>query len=110
MSTVGKHVSLDEAVAHHVQPGDTVCVAMGHHRWTAAARELCRQHWRADPGFTLVMPSLGSLGVLFVHGGLVRRTVTAYSGDAFPTYSRTRCSNAATKVARSSRSTGRSSR
>ncbi|MFL6239716.1 MAG: CoA-transferase [Actinomycetes bacterium] len=82
-----EHLPLADAVERHVRPGDTVCVAMGHHRWTAAARELCRQHWRADPGFTLVMPSLGSLGVLFVHGGLVRRTVTAYSGDAFPTYS-----------------------
>jgi acyl CoA:acetate/3-ketoacid CoA transferase alpha subunit len=82
-----KHAALSDAVDRHVRPGDTVCVAMGHHRWTAAARELCRQHWRADPGFTLVMASLGSLGVLFFHGGLVRRTVTAYSGDAFPTYS-----------------------
>jgi acyl CoA:acetate/3-ketoacid CoA transferase alpha subunit/acyl CoA:acetate/3-ketoacid CoA transferase beta subunit len=82
-----ERVSLGEAVERHVRPGDTVYVAMGHHRWTAAARELARQHWRADPGFTLVMPSLGSLGVLFVHGGLVTRIVTAYSGDAFPTYS-----------------------
>jgi acyl CoA:acetate/3-ketoacid CoA transferase alpha subunit/acyl CoA:acetate/3-ketoacid CoA transferase beta subunit len=82
-----EHVSLSDAVERHVRPGDTVAVAMGHHRWTAAARELARQHWRSDPGFTLVMPSLGSLGALFVHGGLVRRVVTAYSGDAFPTYS-----------------------
>ena len=80
-------MSLTEAVERHVRPGDTVHIAMGHHRWTAAARELARQHWRTDPGFELVMASLGSLGALFVHGGLVRRTVTAYSGDAFPTYS-----------------------
>jgi acyl CoA:acetate/3-ketoacid CoA transferase alpha subunit/acyl CoA:acetate/3-ketoacid CoA transferase beta subunit len=82
-----EHLPLADAVARHVRPGDTVHVAMGHHRWTAAARELARQHWRGDAGFELVMASLGSLGVLFVHGGLVRRVVTAYSGDAFPTYS-----------------------
>src|SRR4051812_15750813 len=60
---------------------------MGHHRWTAAAREVARQFWGTNPGFELVMGSLGSLGALFIHGGLVRRVVTAYSGDAFPTYS-----------------------
>ena len=60
---------------------------LGHHRWTAAARELARQWWGRDPGFELVMASLGSLGALLFRGGLVRRVVTAYSGDAFPTYS-----------------------
>ncbi len=79
--------TLDEAIARHVRPGDSVHVALGHHRWTAAARELARQFWGADPGFELVMSSLGSLGALFFAGGLLRRVVTAYSGDSFPTYS-----------------------
>lgn len=78
--------SLEEAVRHHVRPGDTVHVMLGHSRWTAAARELARQHWGGDPGFTLVMSSLGALGALFFEGGLVRHVVTAYSGDSFPTY------------------------
>jgi len=79
-------VSLAEAVEHHVHPGDTVHVMLGHSRWTAAARELARQHWGEDPGFTLVMTSLGALGALFFQGGLVRRVITAYSGNSFPTY------------------------
>ena len=59
---------------------------MGHSRWTAAARELARHFWDTDPGFTLVMTSLGALGALFFRGGLVRKVVTAYSGNSFPTY------------------------
>jgi acyl CoA:acetate/3-ketoacid CoA transferase alpha subunit/acyl CoA:acetate/3-ketoacid CoA transferase beta subunit len=77
---------LEEAVKRHVRPGDSVQVVLGHSRWTAAARELVRQHWGSDPGFTLVMLSLGSLGALFFRGGLLRHVVTTYSGDSFPTY------------------------
>lgn len=82
-----EHCSLAAAVSRHVRAGDTVHVVLGHHRWTAAARELARQFWGSAPGFELVMASLGSLGALFFRGGLLRRVVTAYSGDAFPTYS-----------------------
>lgn len=82
-----EHLSLEDAVGRHVSRGDVVHVVMGHSRWTAAARELARQHWRRDAGFTLVMSSLSSLGALFFRGGMLARVVTAYSGDAFPTYS-----------------------
>jgi acyl CoA:acetate/3-ketoacid CoA transferase alpha subunit/acyl CoA:acetate/3-ketoacid CoA transferase beta subunit len=78
--------SLEEAVAGHVRPGDAVHVMLGHSRWTAGAREVARQFWGQDPGFTLVMTSLGALGALFFEGGLVRKVVTAYSGNSFPTY------------------------
>ena len=77
---------LAEAVASNVRPGDTVQIMLGHSRWTASARELARQFWGEDPGFTLVMTSLGALGALFFRGGLVRKVVTAYSGNTFPTY------------------------
>jgi len=79
-------VSLEEAVGRHVRPGDTVHVMCGHSRWSAAARELVRQHWGREANFTLVMLSLSSLGALFFRGGMVRKVVTAYSGDTFPTY------------------------
>ena len=81
-----EHVTLEEAVAHHVRPGDTVQVLCGHSRWSAAAREMARQHWGQDSGFTLVMLSLSSLGALFFRGQMVRKVVTTYSGDTFPTY------------------------
>ncbi|MGP8058428.1 MAG: CoA-transferase [Acidimicrobiales bacterium] len=79
--------TLADAVGRNVRPGDTVHVMLGHSRWTAGARELARQFWGTDPGFTLVMTSLGALGALFFEGGLVRRVLTAYSGNSFPTYS-----------------------
>jgi hypothetical protein len=78
-----KRASLADAVAH-VRPGDSVHVVTGHTRWTAAARELVRQHWGREPGFTLVMLSLSSLGTLFFRGGLVRKVVTGYSGGHLP--------------------------
>jgi acyl CoA:acetate/3-ketoacid CoA transferase beta subunit/acyl CoA:acetate/3-ketoacid CoA transferase alpha subunit len=80
-----KVTSLDDAVAH-VRPGDAVHVVTNHTRWTAAARHLVRTWWGRDPGFTLVMLSLSSLGALFFRGGLVRKVVTGYSGDVFPNF------------------------
>ena len=78
--------SLTDAVAQNVRPGDSVLVMMGHSRWTAAARELARQFWRTDPEFTLIMTSLGALGAAYFRGGLLKKVITAYSGNSFPTY------------------------
>ena len=79
-------MDLGAAVAEHVRAGDTLCLVTGHTRWTAAAREVARQWWGRDPGFTLVMPSLSSLGAVLFRGGLVRKVVTGYSGDTFPNF------------------------
>ncbi len=79
-------VPLEEAVRLHVQKGDAVHVVTGHTRWTAALREVIRQWWDRDPGFTLVMLSLSSLGAVLFRGGLVKRVVTGYSGDVFPNF------------------------
>jgi acyl CoA:acetate/3-ketoacid CoA transferase alpha subunit/acyl CoA:acetate/3-ketoacid CoA transferase beta subunit len=88
-TTGSKVTSLEQAVGH-VRAGDAVHVMCSHTRWGAAARELVRQWWGREPGFTLVMLSLSSLGALFfpVGGGpgLVRRVVTGYSGDVFPNF------------------------
>ncbi|HTT87401.1 MAG TPA: CoA-transferase, partial [Acidimicrobiales bacterium] len=81
-----KQLSLSDAVERHVRRGDTLQVLCGHCRWTAAAREVIRQFWGTDAGFTVVMVSLSSLGALFVRGRMARRMVTTYSGDSFPTY------------------------
>ena len=57
----------------HVRAGDVIHPVVGHTRWTAATREVVRQWWGRDPGFTLVMLSLSSLGALFFRGELVRK-------------------------------------
>lgn len=81
--------TLADAVSH-VRPGDTVHVVCSHTRFSAVARALVRQWWNRDPGWTLVMASLSSLGALFFPTsggpGLVRRVVTGYSGDVFPNF------------------------
>lgn len=81
-----KRTTLAEAVAAHVRAGDVLHPVVGHTRWTASTREVVRQWWGRDPGFTLVMLSLSSLGALFFRGGLVRKVVTGYSGDTFPNF------------------------
>src|SRR3982074_567422 len=81
-----KRASLADAVAEHVRAGDVLHPVVGHTRWTAATYEVVRQWWDRDPGFTLVMLSLSSLGALFFRGGLVRKVVTGYSGDTFPNF------------------------
>lgn len=77
---------LSEAIRAHVRAGDTLHVVGGHWRWTAGAYEVLRQWWHRDPGFSLVMGSLTSLGAAFFRGGLVHHTATTYSGDTFPIY------------------------
>jgi len=79
-------MALSDAVERHVRPGDAVHIMLGHSRWTAAAREMARQQWGTDAGLTLIMSSLGALGALFFRGRMVRRVVTAYSGNSFPSY------------------------
>jgi acyl CoA:acetate/3-ketoacid CoA transferase beta subunit/acyl CoA:acetate/3-ketoacid CoA transferase alpha subunit len=83
---IDKRASLSEAVAEHVRRGDVLHPVVGHTRWTAATREVVRQWWGREPGFTLVMLSLSSLGALFFRGGLVQKVVTGYSGDTFPNF------------------------
>src|SRR5262245_5458094 len=79
-------MSLNDAIARHVRAGDVLHPVVGHTRWSAATREVVRQFWGTDPGFTLVMLSLSSVGARFFHGGLVRKVVTGYSGDTFPNF------------------------
>ena len=81
-----KLVDLDRAVADNVMPGDVVHVMVGHTRWTAATRALARRFWGQEPGFTLCMLSLSSLGAVLFRGGLVRKVITGYSGDTFPNF------------------------
>ena len=83
---MSKVTPLSVSVAEHVRAGDTIHVMCGHTRWTAAATEVIRQWWGRDPGFTLNMLSLSSLGTLWVRGGLVGRIETGYSGDVFPNF------------------------
>ena len=80
-----EHLNLADAVERHIQPGDAIQIFYGHSRWSALAREVCRQFWGRDPGFELQFLSLGNLATLFFHGRLLRRCVTTFVGNGFPT-------------------------
>jgi acyl CoA:acetate/3-ketoacid CoA transferase alpha subunit len=81
-----KVATLADAVAVHVCAGDVLHPVVGHTRWSAATREVVRQWWGREPGFTLVMLSLSSLGALFFRGRMLQKVVTGYSGDTFPNF------------------------
>ncbi|HUI49843.1 MAG TPA: CoA-transferase [Acidimicrobiia bacterium] len=81
-----KTASLADAIGQHVRAGDVIHPIVGHTRWSAATREVVRQWWGRDPGFTLAMLSLSSLGALFFRGKLVGKVITGYSGDTFPNF------------------------
>jgi len=83
---VDKTSTLGDAVATHVSAGDVLHPVVGHTRCTAATREVVRQWWGRDPGFTLVMLSLSSLGALLFRGNMVHKVITGYSGDTFPNF------------------------
>ncbi len=78
--------SLSDAVERHVRPATpfTSC-------WATAGGRRQPGRWPASTGgpiagFTLIMTSLGALGALFFRGGMLRKVVTAYSGNSFPSY------------------------
>jgi acyl CoA:acetate/3-ketoacid CoA transferase alpha subunit/acyl CoA:acetate/3-ketoacid CoA transferase beta subunit len=84
--SVTNAVTLQEAVAEHIRPGDALHVIMGHSRWSALLREVVRQHWHKPSGFTLQMASLSSLGAVLFRAGCFDKVVTVYSGDSFPVF------------------------
>ncbi len=79
-----KVMSLGDAVRQLVRPGMHLHLAQAYLRPSAAINELCRQFWRKDPGF--VLSSLGFISsmVLLVYGGLARKLITTFAGDAYP--------------------------
>lgn len=79
-----KATTLEEAIRRLVKPGMTLHLSTAHARANAHARELVRQWWGRDPGFTVAAVGLGSPGTALIHGGLVRRMITTYLGEAYP--------------------------
>jgi acyl CoA:acetate/3-ketoacid CoA transferase alpha subunit len=79
-----KRATLEEAVRRHVEVGDTLYVAAAHGRPNAAVREIARQWWGKEPGFTLAAVGVGSPWTALIHGNLVRRTITTFMGEGYP--------------------------
>lgn len=80
-----KVISLAEAIQQNVEGGMSIHLLGLHYRSHAAIYELLRQFWKGQPGFTIVAGTLhGPIMTLF-HAGMVKRAVTAFVGEAYPT-------------------------
>ncbi len=79
-----KVMPLGDAIQRLVRPGMHLHLAQAYLRPSAAINELCRRFWRSNPEFTI--SSLGFIAsmVLLVYGGLPRKLITTFAGDAYP--------------------------
>jgi acyl CoA:acetate/3-ketoacid CoA transferase alpha subunit len=76
---------LAEAVRRFVRPRMTLHALYSTSRPHAILFELIRQFRGRDPQFTYVTISATGPTVALVHGGLLRRVVTTFCGDSYPT-------------------------
>ncbi|HXG05607.1 MAG TPA: CoA-transferase [Candidatus Binatia bacterium] len=79
-----KTATLEEAVRRHVRPGQTIWLGAAHGRPSALVRELVRQWWGRQPGWTVAATGFGSPATALVVGGLVRRLITTFIGEGYP--------------------------
>jgi len=80
-----KVIPLAEAIQQNVEEGMSIHLLGLHYRSHAAIYELLRQFWNGQPDFTIVAGTLhGPIMTLF-HAGIVKKAVTAFVGEAYPT-------------------------
>ncbi|MCP4683399.1 MAG: glutaconate CoA-transferase [Desulfobacterales bacterium] len=79
-----KVMPVKEAIAKHVQPGMTLHFSYALTSCYALMYELTRQFAGKNPEFTLI--ALGLIGpqAFLVHGGLAKRMISTYYGNAYP--------------------------
>ena len=80
-----KVIPLAEAIQQNIEEGMSIHLLGLHYRSHAAIYELLRQFWNGQPDFTIVAGTLhGPIMTLF-HAGIVKKAVTAFVGEAYPT-------------------------
>ncbi len=82
-----KVMSLTEAIARFVKPGASIHLAATHSAPGAAIYEIVRQFHGTNPGFTLIMRGIRDTVSILIHLGLVKKVITAFSGNVYPWYS-----------------------
>jgi len=80
-----KRMTLTEAVAKFVRPGMALHLLTTHNRSGAAIYELCRQFRGKNPEFTLLSLGVNAIVLALVHLGLVKKAITTFAGDSYPT-------------------------
>jgi acyl CoA:acetate/3-ketoacid CoA transferase alpha subunit/acyl CoA:acetate/3-ketoacid CoA transferase beta subunit len=80
-----KLVPLGDAIQQNIEEGMSIHVLGLHYRSHAAIYELYRQFWNRRPNFTIVAGTLhGPIMALF-HAGMIKKAITAFVGEAYPT-------------------------
>ncbi len=82
-----KIVSLEEAIARYVNPGAKIHLATTHCCSGAAILEIARQFHGKKPEFTLIMRGIRDTVSILIHMGLIKKVITAFSGNVYPWYS-----------------------
>jgi len=79
-----KVIPLREAVRRYVRPGMTLHFCYASTTCYATMYEVMRQYWQKRPDFTVAALGLLAVAAPFVYGGLAKRLITTYAGDAHP--------------------------
>jgi acyl CoA:acetate/3-ketoacid CoA transferase alpha subunit/acyl CoA:acetate/3-ketoacid CoA transferase beta subunit len=81
----GKIMNLSEGIRRFIKPGMSIQTGNGYSFPTAAYYEIARQFWGKNPSFTLIASTGGATNfAVFVHGGLCRKIISTFLGDAYP--------------------------
>lgn len=79
-----KVMTLSEAVGRFIRPGMSIHLGHSYARPCAAYRELARQFWGKDPGFTIsTLGFTGDMNCVFV-AGIVKKAIATFYGDSYP--------------------------
>ena len=79
-----KVTTLADAIGRLIRPGQMIYLGAAHGRPNALVRELVRQWWGRQPGWTLGTTGFGSPWTALVLGGLVDRLITTFVGEGYP--------------------------
>jgi len=80
-----KVIPLSEAIKRFVKPGMTLHFGVSHCRPNGISDEIARQFWGQRPGFTLAMLGVVGNSVVLVYGKLIKKVMSTFFGDSYPT-------------------------
>jgi acyl CoA:acetate/3-ketoacid CoA transferase alpha subunit/acyl CoA:acetate/3-ketoacid CoA transferase beta subunit len=83
--TADKRTDLREAIERHVRPGMRLNPVSLQARPVAALHELIRVFGGGDPGFEFISSSLSGNYLQLVGAGLLRKAITSFAGEGYPT-------------------------
>jgi acyl CoA:acetate/3-ketoacid CoA transferase alpha subunit/acyl CoA:acetate/3-ketoacid CoA transferase beta subunit len=83
--TADKRTDLREAIERHVRPGMRLNPVSLQARPVAALHELIRVFGGGEPGFEFISSSLSGNYLQLVGAGLLRRAITSFAGEGYPT-------------------------